>query len=93
MKYNFGGFTGKANIALNFAITSAEKLGHTYVGSEHLLLSFLKTKDNKLKSLLEKENITYEVIKEEIIGNEANILLEFDNTSLMFSFFTILASY
>ena len=33
MKYNFNGFTAKANEALNQAISSAEQLGHTYVGS------------------------------------------------------------
>ena len=37
MKYNFSGFTAKANEALNLSISCAEKFGHTYVGSEHLL--------------------------------------------------------
>ena len=32
------GFTEKANRALNSAIETAENLGHTYIGSEHLLL-------------------------------------------------------
>ena len=41
MKYNFNGFTAKANEALNHAINSAEQLGHTYIGSEHLLLGLL----------------------------------------------------
>lgn len=39
--YNFKGFTQKANTALNLALTSAEKLGHTYVGTEHLLLGLM----------------------------------------------------
>ena len=39
--YRFTGFTQKANDALNSAITSAENLGHTYVGSEHILLGLL----------------------------------------------------
>ena len=46
MKYNFKGFTVKANEALNQAINSAEILGHTYVGSEHLLLGILGEGDN-----------------------------------------------
>ncbi len=45
MKYNFNGFTSKANEALNQAITSAEQLGHTYVGSEHLLLGAVLNKN------------------------------------------------
>ncbi len=40
--YNFKGFTQKANTALNLAITSAGELGHTYVGTEHLLLGLIK---------------------------------------------------
>ena len=35
--YRFNGFTQKANHAMNLAIQCAEEMGHTYVGSEHLL--------------------------------------------------------
>ncbi len=40
--YNFKGFTQKANNTLNLAITCAQELGHTYVGTEHLLLGLVK---------------------------------------------------
>lgn len=40
--YRFNGFTEKANNALNYSIESAENCGHTYVGSEHILLGLLK---------------------------------------------------
>lgn len=40
--YRFSGFTEKANNAMNLAIFSAEELGHTYIGSEHILLGLLK---------------------------------------------------
>ncbi len=36
--YNFKGFTQKANDALNIAISQASSMGHTYIGTEHLLL-------------------------------------------------------
>ena len=36
--YRFDGFTEKANNALNLALTSAEDMGHTYIGSEHIIL-------------------------------------------------------
>lgn len=36
--YNFKGFTKKANDALNIAIDEASKFGHTYIGTEHILL-------------------------------------------------------
>ena len=35
--YRFDGFTEKANNALNLALTSAEDMGHTYIGSEHII--------------------------------------------------------
>ena len=35
-------FTEKAQNVLNFALQSASELGHTYIGSEHLLLGLLK---------------------------------------------------
>ncbi len=41
--YKFTGFTEKANTALNSAIEIAEGLGHTYVGSEHLLAGLLSS--------------------------------------------------
>ena len=64
MKYNFGGFTGKANIALNFAITSAEKLGHTYVGSEHLLLGLCSAEDSVAAEVLKEFGVESDKITE-----------------------------
>jgi len=40
--YNFKGFTQKANDALNLSIEMAENFGHTYIGTEHLLLGLFK---------------------------------------------------
>lgn len=40
--YEFKGFTQKANKALNLAIQSASEMGHTYIGTEHLLLGLIK---------------------------------------------------
>lgn len=37
MRYTEG-FTGKAILAMKEAIHAAEEFGHTYIGSEHLLL-------------------------------------------------------
>ena len=42
MKYVFKGFTEKANIALNLAVEAAQQLGHTYIGTEHLILGLLR---------------------------------------------------
>ena len=40
--YEFKGFTSKANNALNLAMQSAGAMGHTYIGTEHILLGLAK---------------------------------------------------
>ena len=61
-------FTEKAERVLNGAASLAESMGHTYIGSEHLLLSICKEKECNAASILEKRGVTYEkavaVIKE-----------------------------
>ena len=37
--FRFKGFTEKANVALNLAVESAQQMGHTYIGTEHLLIA------------------------------------------------------
>ncbi len=69
MKYNFEGFTLKANEALNLAINYAEKLGHTYIGSEHILLGLLKVGNGVAAGVLSKNGITAEKIEELIREN------------------------
>ena len=69
MRYNFSGFTEKANDALNQAINSASMLGHTYVGSEHLLLGLLRIGSGVAANVLIKFNVTAESIEELIAIN------------------------
>ncbi len=57
--YKFTGFTEKANKALNSAIETAENMGHTYVGSEHLLLGILREDSNVASSILASKRINY----------------------------------
>ena len=54
MKFNFNGFTENGNNAINYAIETAENFGHTYVGSEHLLIGLLKT-EGVAKTILEQK--------------------------------------
>ena len=69
MKYNFGGFTAKANNALNIAIAKAEEFGHTYVGSEHLLLGLCSVEDSVAFQLLFENGVDKEKITELIKSN------------------------
>lgn len=66
MRYNFSGFTEKANEALNQAINSAQVLGHTYVGSEHLLLGLLRVGSGIAASVLNSAGVTAENIEEQM---------------------------
>ena len=72
MKYNFSGFTSKANEALNQAISSAERLGHTYIGSEHILLGLLRIGSGVAAAVLNKNDVTAEKVEEIIIRDIGN---------------------
>ena len=61
-------FNEKAQKIVAVAESIAFDFGHVSVGSEHLLLSFLKIKDNKLRMILAGYSITYEKIKDQIIS-------------------------
>ncbi len=71
MTYRFKGFTEKANNAMNLAITSAEELGHDYVGSEHIMLGLLKEGTGVAFTVLNKLGVTaeeFEKLIQERIG-------------------------
>ncbi len=63
MKYNFKGYTEKANEALNQAISSAERFGHTYIGSEHILLGLCKVGNGVAYSVLANYSVTAEKLE------------------------------
>ncbi len=60
--YNFTGFSEKANICLNKAVENAEDLGHTYIGSEHILLGLLDSTDSVAGKILANRGVTYKKI-------------------------------
>lgn len=64
--YNFTGFTDTANAALNFAVEAAENYGHTYIGSEHLLLGLLSDPKTVSAAVLMSEKITLKRAEEEV---------------------------
>lgn len=59
-------FTEKAEKALNASATIAEKMGHTYIGSEHILLSLAKEGESCASIILMKNNATYEKLSETV---------------------------
>lgn len=64
--YEFSGFTQKANKALNLALECAQEMGHTYVGTEHILLGLAKEGTGVAAVSLEQCGITEDALKEKI---------------------------
>ncbi len=65
--YNTELFTKKANTVINKAFIQAGKLGHTYVGSEHLLLALAAENGSTSASILKSNGVTEEKILSRII--------------------------
>ena len=70
--YRFTGFTEKANRALNSAIETAENLGHTYIGSEHLLMGLVREDNGVGSQKLTSKGVTYQKI-ENIVKNTIGV--------------------
>lgn len=64
--YKFTGFNEKANVALNNAVNAAEDLGHTYIGSEHLLLGILKDTSSVAATILNTRNINFQKVEDTV---------------------------
>ena len=80
--YRFNGFTQKANNALNLAIQSAEDLGHTYIGSEHILLGLLREESGVAATVLKDLGLTADALEElmkQKIGSGMNSHLSTDD--------------
>lgn len=55
-------FSEKATYALNHALAAARELGHSYVGTEHLLIGLAQTEDSVSQKALSKSGITVDGI-------------------------------
>ena len=56
-------FTPKAQYALNMALTFASDMGHSYIGSEHILLGLLATHECAASKILTARGIDKEKVK------------------------------
>jgi len=65
-------FTEKARQAIQNAQEAAAQLGHSYVGTEHLLLGLARVPDSVASKALESQNVTPENIEKQIkeAGNQ-----------------------
>ena len=64
--YKFTGFTQKANLALNSAISFAENLGHTYIGSEHLLYGLVASDSSIAATALASKGVSADGVENAI---------------------------
>ena len=60
-------FTPKAQNALNFSLASASQMGHTYIGSEHLLLGLCREESGVASHYLQSRGVDAEKVKSAII--------------------------
>ncbi len=71
-------FTQKAQNTLNNALRFAAEMGHTYIGSEHILLALAAETDSVSGKLLADKGVTVEKLREEIaavagLGNAGSV--------------------
>lgn len=60
-------FTPRAQSALRLAQESAEELGHSYVGSEHLLLGLLREEEGAAHRCLAEQSVTRDKARDVIV--------------------------
>ena len=76
--YRFNGFTENANKAMNYAIENAQALGHTYIGTEHILLGLLREESGVAYVVLSNAGVTFENVEKNIkekigVGSEVKL--------------------
>lgn len=80
MIYHQERYTAKAVTVLETAVQSASQMGHTYVGSEHVLLAFLQEGANVAASVLHMQNVRTRAVQQAIAASmgrgEVTVLTE-----------------
>ncbi len=66
--FRLNGFTQKANDTINLAIAQASALGHTYIGSEHLLLGMLSIGSGTAWAALNARGVRPEDVTELLVN-------------------------
>ena len=82
MNNNFEMFTRRAVNSIETAIEAASQMGHTYVGTEHIILGFVQEGGNIAASVLKSNNITLNDIYDQmvlLIGKGEKTHLTYDN--------------
>lgn len=70
--FKFDNFTQGANRALNLAVENASKMGHTYIGSEHILLGLVCEGTGVAAAVLSARGVSVKALKD-VIKNSIGI--------------------
>ncbi len=65
--FEFNGFSRRTNLIINHSISLAASFGHTYIGSEHLLLGILKDGSGAAFHALSGKNVTFLPCKDALL--------------------------
>ncbi len=68
--FMFEGFTEKANNALNRALSEAENLGHSYIGTEHILLGLIAEGSGVAFKVLSEAGLTADYLINKMVEAE-----------------------
>ncbi|MBQ4324763.1 MAG: ATP-dependent Clp protease ATP-binding subunit ClpC, partial [Clostridia bacterium] len=60
-------FTQRAQNALNYSLLAACEMGHTYIGTEHLLLGLATERKSAAAKMLEERHVSARRLKDSII--------------------------
>ena len=61
-------FTPRAKKVLEYAVEEAQNMGHSYVGTEHLLLGLIREEEGVAARVLENLGLRLDVVREEVIS-------------------------
>ncbi|MBI4678601.1 MAG: ATP-dependent Clp protease ATP-binding subunit [Elusimicrobia bacterium] len=61
-------FTPRAKKVLEYAVEEAQHMGHSYVGTEHLLLGLIREEEGVAARVLENLGLKLEVVREEVLN-------------------------
>ncbi len=61
-------FTPRAKKVLEYAVEEAQHMGHSYVGTEHLLLGLIREEEGVAARVLENLGLRLDVVREEVLN-------------------------
>src|SRR5882724_6294899 len=61
-------FTPRAKKVLEYAVEEAQNMGHSHVGTEHLLLGLIREEEGVAARVLENLGVRLDVVREEVIS-------------------------